>query len=262
VQPYETLDSYKARYSLDFSDIHSLPAQIKSYFFKTLRRHLKETQPDANFNEYVNAFYLSGFNTKFQDSAVTLADQSLVIYNKRQPTVEATLDNLLDDSFAQLLDRFLIYHCQDMNGIEVPKSIMKYEGLQANEFDLNQLAVDYLDINKSNNSQQFYTDIEQLSPTKLQNAREHFFYSQPNEQFILFYDQTIYGSGREGFALTDQALYWKHHFKQAQQVHFQELKIIDRQKDSLNINNLYFNVSPAINTKVLLLLKKLKEVSV
>ncbi len=253
----ENGSDYKPIFPLDFKDLNSLPAQIKSFFLKALQQKLEKEIPAARFNDFVDRFYSSDFKKEFDNKSLMLAEVSTAIHSKKESNGPAEIDNLIQETFDPLLDHFVVYYCQDLSGTELPTSIVEYENVVKEELDIQKMVEDYLDLDKEN--LKYYTDTEQLSTIKLQNATRNFLFAPPNEQVLLLCDQSVYGSCREGFAFTDAGIYWRSHFKQAHQVQYVDLKILEWQNEALNINNLLFDVSESVNTKLLLLLKKMKE---
>ena len=74
---------------------------------------------------------------------------------------------------------------------------------------------------------------------------------------MLIADQTIFGSCKEGFSLTEKGIYWKAHFEKANKVFFQEITSIKKEKDWITINGHFFNVSPSMNIKMMKLLRNM-----
>ena len=94
---------------------------------------------------------------------------------------------------------------------------------------------------------------------KLQNASRNFLFPAKEEKVLLIADQTVFSTCREGFALTEDALYWKSHFKEAQKVFYHQIETVKKEKDWLLINDIFFNVNPTVNGKMVFLLNKLKD---
>ncbi|MEZ4984827.1 MAG: hypothetical protein R2795_07290 [Saprospiraceae bacterium] len=59
--------------------------------------------------------------------------------------------------------------------------------------------------------------------------------------------------------MTEKALYWKTGFQPPQRVYYHKLFALQREKEWLLINELYFNASPSLNTKMIWLLRKLAQ---
>ena len=103
-----------------------------------------------------------------------------------------------------------------------------------------------------------YTDFLKMPLDKLKNASKSFLFPEKDEKILFICDQSILGSCKEGFAMTEKALYWKAHLEKARAVDYRLLDEIKRTKEWISINGDFFNVSPSINLKMMKLLKKLR----
>jgi hypothetical protein len=97
-----------------------------------------------------------------------------------------------------------------------------------------------------------------MPPRKVRNASQSFLFADPNERIFFICDQSILGSAKEGFAMTDQALYWRMPLQKAERVYYDKIESVKREKRWITVNDMFFNVSPTLNLKMLKLLKKLK----
>ncbi|MFK7933873.1 MAG: hypothetical protein AB8G22_10205 [Saprospiraceae bacterium] len=118
------------------------------------------------------------------------------------------------------------------------------------------MVFDYLDFQSEKET--VYTDFLSMPLDKLRNAGKSFLHPQKDEKILFICDQTLFGSVKEGFAMTEAAIYWKAQFQKAQAVRYRDLQTIERQKDWININEQFFNINPSLNLKMLKLLKKLQ----
>ena len=84
----------------------------------------------------------------------------------------------------------------------------------------------------------------------LKTASQSFLFPDKKETILLICDQSILGTCREGFALTEKGLYWKAHRAPAAKVHYDSLQTIKREKDWMKINGHFFNVNPRFNIKM------------
>lgn len=254
--PISSLDTnYKTTYPLSFKDTKSLPAQINTHFLKALNRRINIDYPSSTFNDYVNIFHESDFKHFFDQKANLLAEATYTIHAKQMPSEPMDIDILLNSHFDRLLNQFLSQYCQKLTGESLPSNPSFYD--DSVSVNSHQMAINFLVPEEQ--KEKYYTDLETITPIKLQNAKDSFLFAQPDETIFLIYDQTVYGSCREGFALTDKALFWKSHFKQAHQVYFADLKILEKQGSGLNINNLFFDVDSGVNGRVLHYLKRIGE---
>ncbi len=51
--------------------------------------------------------------------------------------------------------------------------------------------------------------VEPQIPDEIRRGARHYFYLQPDENLIAIYDETVFGSGKNGFSLTTKRIYWK-----------------------------------------------------
>ncbi len=250
---------YEPIYPLDFRKVKGLASKIRQYFIQALDQRIKETQDPKQKKHYMNRLMQSEFNAIFELRTNQLAEDAYTIHTTQTPTVQQKVDQLLTKSFDGLLDYFISKYCRDINLVNIPEATLKYEGLNRGEFDLQVMVEDFLDLR--NEEITIYTDFIKMPLKKLQNASRNFLFPAKNEKVLLIADQTIFGSCREGFALTEDALYWKAHFKDATKVYFHDVSSIKREKEWLLINEHFFNVNPSVNGKMMYLLKRLKQIS-
>ena len=155
-----------------------------------------------------------------------------------------------------MLDYFIIRYCQDLNEIPLPEAILKYQDLSLEQIDLFEMIPDYLNFDQE--EEKVFTDFLKMPLDKLKNASQSFLFPQKNEKILFICDQSLLGSCKEGFAMTEKALYWKAHLEKARVVQYNQLAKIERTKDWINVNDHFFNVNPSLNLKMMKLLKKLR----
>ena len=250
---------YQSKYPLDFRRIKGLSSTIKQYFIQALDQRIKETQNPKLKKDYLNRLLQSEFQKVFDLRARQLAEEAYTIHISQKKTVPQEIDQLLSKSFNGLLDYFIVKYCQDLNEVNIPNEALKYEGQKKEDFDLQKMVVDFLDLEKE--AIQIYTDFIKMPLRKLQNASRTFLFPAKDEKVLLIADQTVFGTCREGFALTEDALYWKAHFKEAQKVFYHQIETIKKEKDWLLINDVFFNVNPSVNGKMIFLLNRLKTIA-
>lgn len=243
---------YKTTYPLSFKDTKSLPAQINTHFLKALQRRINTDYPTTSFNNYLDVFHESDFKAFFDQKTYLLAEATYTIHAKQMPSEAMDIDILLNSHFDRLLTQFLAQYCQHITGESLPAAVSLYD--DSIEMSSQQLASSFLV--PEDQEEKYYTDFESMPAMKFQNAKDSFLFAQDDETIFLVYDQTIYGSCRDGFAVTDKALFWKSHFKPAQQVYFADLKILEKEGSGLNVNNLFFDVNPETNSRMFLYLKR------
>jgi len=256
--PEDSKHQYKTKFPLDFKETNQLAPFIKKYFFEAFEEKLKEEQDINKKEKYFLRFQQSDLGKKFDLRLNQLAEEAYIIHAKQDGHVQRKVDHLLSKNFNQILDHFIILNARDLNEVPLKEEILQYIELKHGEFDLQKMVLDFLDF--ENESETYYTDFIIMPIKKLKNASQAFLFPEKDEKIILIADQTVFGSCKEGFALTEKGIYWKAHFEKAQKVLFKDLHSIKREKDWISINGLFFNVNPSLNLKMLKLLKKLKEV--
>lgn len=233
----------------------NVPQQIEAQFFMAFRQRIEEEHQRSQLDAYSNRLYESGF----QEVVVRRAEQIAFQIAKMEPEEredDLVLSILLENVFEDLLDYFIIHHCQDINQVLLPEAILSYQGLHWEEVNLFQMIMHYLDF--ANESETLYTDFLEMPLEKLKNAGQSFLFPEKQERIFFICDQSILGSVREGFAMTERAIYWKAHLEKARQVSYSNLRTIERKKEWITINDLFFNVNASVNLKMLKLLKKIK----
>jgi hypothetical protein len=252
--------TYKPKYPLDFGETVRLPFQLRTFFLKALKARLEAEGSGWSFDDYVNRFYDSPFLKQFDTAAMDLAEQSYLLHADRSPDAEREVDEYLDQQFEILMNRFVSEEGLLINNNSITAKALPAEGRGGSRglqpFARKSLILESLQL--SDEQEKWYADLNTIPKQKLQNARDFFLFTEPDEQIFLICDQTICGSCREGFALTDRALYWKAHFNNAQQIYYKDIESLELSKDWLIINGQYFNATPAVNVKMMHLLKKLK----
>ena len=91
---------------------------------------------------------------------------------------------------------------------------------------------------------------------KLKNASQYFLFPEKTERIWLIIDLSLFGSLKEGLAFTERGIYWKNQLQAPQQVMYEQLLQVDREKDWLLINQHFFHASPSLNMKIWLLLRR------
>lgn len=248
-----TYQPLEVNYALDFNQ--AIDKQIADLFFQALQTRV-ETEHEANrYPDYMEVLYNSGFRDTVQMRSQQLAEQAQALANT-ELAAEFKISNLLETAYDDLLDYFIIHFCKDLNKVILPEAILKYQYVQLHEIDLFQMVMDYLDFTREDET--IYTDFLLMPIDKLRNAGKSFLFPEKNERILFICDQTMFGSVKEGFAMTDKALYWKASLQKSRAIPYTQLATIERQSDWLHINGYFFNVNESLNLKMMKLLKKLK----
>lgn len=247
---------YESIYPLDFRDVKNLSGKIRQYFILALDQRITEAHDPAQKEAYLNHLMRSDFQEVFQLRTDQLAEEAYSIHVKQEPSLKQDVDKMLQTAFEGLLDFFLIKYGKEINEFPISEATLKYEGIGFDQVNLYQMIMDYLALEEEDLV--IYTDFLKMPLAKLQNAGRFYLFPAKEEKILLICDQTVFGSCKEGFALTDSALYWKAHFKQAEKVAYKDLDHITKASDHITINGLFFNASPSLNSKMVYLLNRLK----
>jgi hypothetical protein len=233
----------------------NLTQQIEEQFFLAFRQRIEEEHSPNQVQQYSEKMYQSGFQEVVQRRAEQLAAQ-IQAMTPEEKLDDTAINARLENTFEDLLDYFIIHFCKDLNTIKLPEAILSYQGLRWEDINLFQMVMHYLDF--ASESETVYTDFFAMPMDKLKNASQSFLFADSQERIFFICDQSILGSLREGFAITDRGIYWKAHLEKARAVLFSNLQTIERKKDWITINGAFFNVNQSFNLKLLKLLKKIR----
>lgn len=256
---YQTTNNestYDPIYPLDFKNVKDLGGTIRQHFVVELDARIQSTHNPNHKEAYLNHLMRSDFQEIFTLRTNQLAEEAYTIHTKQQPTVDQEVDGMLSNAFEGLLDFFFIKYCQDINETPIPEAVLKYEGASFKEVNLLQLVKDYLDPEEEGIDT--YTDFLKMPLQKLQNAGRYYLFPDKDEKILMICDQTVFGSCKEGFALTEAALYWKAHFKSAQKIYYKDIKELENMGDHILIDGQFFNADARLNMKMIYLLNRLK----
>lgn len=233
-----------------------LSAQLRERFFKALRVRIEEEHQAQRFQAYSERLYESGFRDAVQMRTQQLSEELKRLWENDDIRQHEALANM-QDVFDELLDFFIIHFCKDLNEVVIPEAILRYQGIKWQDVNLLQMILDYLALHLEKET--FYTDFLLMPVDKLKNAGQSFLFPDTKkEKILLICDQSLLGSCKEGFALTEHAIYWKAPLEKARVVRFDMLDELRRHKDWITINGHFFSANKAINLRMLKLLKKIR----
>ena len=228
--------------------------QLERLFFDLFATRIREEHEADKLSTYSERLYETGFRDIVNRRVAQLAEQLL-----EQRGLERDTHPLQEEVlyiFEELIDFFLIRYCADLNMVQLPEAILKYQDLRLENIDLSEMIPDYLALDQE--SETVYTDFIIMPVEKLKNASRAFLFPQKEEHIFFICDQSLLGSCKEGFSLTDKAIYWKAHLEKARAVYYTQIHSVERKKDWLIINGHFFNAGPSLNLKLMKLLKRLR----
>ena len=197
--------TYHARYPIDFTEALTISEQIKVYFFRFFKNKVQEEQDINLYEVYLKKLYTSEYGKSLEMRMQHLAEEAYSIHAKQDEGVAKKVDQLFEKSFDSQLTHFMCMYCKDINEFEIPEETLAYESARQGEVDLQTMILHYLKLDSEKET--FYTDFILMPIKKLKNASEAFLFPAKDEKIMLIADQTIFGSCKEGFAMTEKGLY-------------------------------------------------------
>jgi hypothetical protein len=216
------------------------PQEIANRFFTLLKQMVREEQDESSYEKYLQRFRESEFSQSFDTRMEQLAQ---------------TPGNL-DETLEEMCDFFMIRHCRDLHVNPIPEIILRYQQTDPAKTDLYQMMMDYLQF--SEEADTVYSNLLDMPVDKLRNASQAFLFPQKNERIFFICDLSLLGSCKEGFAMTEKALYWKAPLEKPRAVFYANLEEIAREKEWIRINGYFFNARKTLNIRMLKLLRKLR----
>jgi hypothetical protein len=207
------------------------------------------------YSDYVERFYQSRFREIYELRSEQIAEDALIQWERFGSEGLPDIDRRIEQSFEGLLDFFIIQYCPDLNGMLLPAEILKYEKAEPNKVNIEQMIRDFLDFERE--KEVFYFDFISMRSDLLENACKSFLYAERNERVYFICDLSLKSNCKEGFAMSDRAIYWRAAFDRPRRVPYKELREVKKEKDWITINGHFFTANQALNLKLAKLLKKM-----
>lgn len=246
---------YSPRYPLTFEP-DTITEQVKAMFFRSLRGRVEEEHDVNRYSAYVERFYQSKFREVYDIRAKQIAEDVMARWERFGTEALPDIDQRIDKAFEGLLDYFTIQFCPDLNGVLLPGAILKYEHAAPGKTDLWQMVQDFMDF--EHEEEPFYFNFVAMPRELMANACRQFLRASRNEKVFFIGDLSLKGNCKEGFAMTDRAIYWRAPFDQPRRVAYSALQQVAKEKDWLTINGHFFTANDSLNLKLYKLLKKLR----
>ncbi len=233
-----------------------LPEQLNGLFMSTLKHKLLEEQPGTAFEDYAELLYSSGFRDRLAQKYAHLSESLRLLQDSGTPAQR--LNHKIEREMDELTDQFVIHFARALNTINLPEAILRYQGPRSRTaLPVGQAIFDYLHFSDQP-KETVYTDFIQMPKTKLRNAGKSYLKTASRAERVLFIcDQSLLGSCKEGFAMTEHGLYWKAQLQPPAHAHFAAAPTVAREKDWLLIDGHFFNANPTLNIRLMKLLRKL-----
>lgn len=157
---------------------------------------------------------------------------------------------------AELTEYFIVETAAELHGGVFPQRLLRHRDTPAGADTLFALINDYLDLEQEN--ERVDTDFITIAPGRLRNATRNFLFAGPGERVFFLVDQSLLGNLKNGFAITDRAIYWKALLQPNHVAYYPELNSVRLEKGAVVINGHFFDTGKRnFNLKVALLLKRL-----
>ncbi|MEM7572725.1 MAG: GNAT family N-acetyltransferase [Bacteroidota bacterium] len=195
----------------------------------------------------------------FQDtvSAQLSALADFVRLHRQQPGWTNELGQLrLLAAVEALVEFFLVEGAVGLHKGVWPQRLLRHQAKDWNSVDLFAMVMDYL--NLAEESEEVYTDFVQMPAKVLRNASKQYLRATKDERVLFVCDQSLLGTGKQGFAMTDVAVYWRPVLQSANSLLYQDIETVVVKGDHLLINGQYFDGGQRLNRKLALLLRRLK----
>ncbi len=238
----------------DTSQMDSLAQQVADQFSLTFEERLHEEHHKSLHGAYIDRFFKSDFRTSADSRIQQLAEEIHDISGEKKE-VKKQRNAILLPAFEELIDYFIIRYCDDLNETHLPEAILKYQGLSKEQIDVGQMIFDYLELEKEDET--VFFDFVSMPAKKLKNTADSFLHPKKGETIHFICDLSILGTCKEGFAMTDQCVYWKMPLEKKQRVYYSKLKKIKREEDWITINGIFFSANKSLDIKLLRLLKRM-----
>lgn len=238
----------------DTSQMDSLAQEVADQFSLAFEARLHEEHHKSLHGAYIDRFFKSDFRTSADYRIQQLAEEIHDISGEKKE-VKKQRNAILQPAFEELIDFFIIRYCDDLNETHLPEAILKYQGLSREQIDVGQMIYDYLEFEKEDET--VFFDFVSMPAKKLKNAADSYLHPKKGETIHFICDLSILGTCKEGFAMTDQCIYWKMPLEKKQRVYYSKLRKIKREEDWVTINGIFFNANKSLNIKLLRLLKRM-----
>jgi hypothetical protein len=227
--------------------------QFKTLFFDALHKRITEEHDALKYSDYVERFYQKEFNKILASRLELLVEEQKRMNVKGENA--STVAFLQMQIIEKLVNYFVIGECADLNDVPLNEKILQYDEMQPQAISLEKMIADFLQLEEE--SFKTYKNFITMPPERLETAIKSFASVPREEQLFFIADATIANTCKEGFAMSDKAIYWKASLEKAQRIPFADLKTALRHKEWIEINGLFFNLNKSLNMKLLRMLKTL-----
>ncbi|MCB0707400.1 MAG: zinc ribbon domain-containing protein [Saprospiraceae bacterium] len=225
--------------------------ELADCFMRELERAILDQQDPRMVDQYFQRFHESGFPTDLEHRLRQLLE----------PLARAGINTVTQEVLYEiysLVDFFLIRFCSDLNQIYLPQAILKYHGIDGNQVDLYRMSMDFMAFDHED--VRIYTDFLSMPEKTLKKVSKSFLFADRTERLWFICDQTLRGTGKAGFAMTNQSIYWKAPMQPAHVFRYGHPLTIQFESDWMTLNGAFFDAGKALNVRLSKLLQRLQMV--
>ncbi|MBR9919337.1 MAG: zinc ribbon domain-containing protein [Bacteroidetes bacterium] len=220
-------------------------------FMRELERNVVDQQDRRLVDQYFQRFHESSFRNDLEKRLEQMAEPLA-----RDSVSELPPETIFD--IGDLVDFFLIQHCSDLNVVYLPEKMLKYSGIDGNQTDLYRMALDYLAFDHED--VRIYTDFLAMPERTLKQASRSFLFADRNEKLWFICDQTMIGSGKAGFAMTNHSLFWKAPMEPPHVFRYGHSLTVEFEENWINLNGAFFDAGKSLNVRMSKLLRRLQSI--
>jgi hypothetical protein len=237
-----------------FDRTQDIEQQFTEQFFLALKQRVSEEHREEDYRAFSERVYETGFRDTLSRKASHFEDR--ILEENHNPRLSLRqLNKEAELTIEDLLDYFIIQFCSDLAEYPLPQAILKHPYSNPEKSNLKKMTFDYLALDQER--ERIYSELLKMPVNKLKNAGQSFLFPARDEKIWFICDTSILGNGKEGFAMTDTALYWRAPFEKPRSINYRSLESLEREKVWIKINGYYFDVNPGLNLKLFKLLKKI-----
>lgn len=228
-------------------------SQFKISFFDALHKRITEEHNPLQYSDYVERFYQKDFDKILASRLELLLEEQKRMSEKGEN--QETIATLQEQIIEKLINYFVIGECADLNELKLNEKILQYDEIQPQDISFEKMMNDFLQLEEE--SFKTYKNFITMPPERLETAIKSFATVPRDEELFFIADATISNTCKEGFAMSNRAIYWKAPLEKSQRIAYTALKSAVRHKEWIEINGFFFNVNKSLNMKLLRMLKKI-----
>ncbi len=241
---------------LDLKDIPDpvpevTPAELRSELEDRLGERLTAYFGTDDLTSYLSLYRRAENFHQIRDANLHSLSQWI---NARPPG--ARLGGRKSRVLGELIEYFIVETASQIHGELFPQKLLRYQGAAWEKTNLFRMVMDYLDFKAV--SESVYTDFVTIPPKVLKRASENYLQTSKDETLFFICDQSLFGSGKQGFAMTDAGIYWKNVLQPAGAATYTTIRDLRLNEDHLLIDGQYFDAGEQLNLQTALLLDKLR----